>query len=248
MPIHTVLLTGLTKFDGYKQRRLRSREFHQIAGRAGRSGFDTEGVVIAEAPEFEIENHKAELKAMGDPKKMKKLKKKRPPEGFVTWNEDTFTRLIESEPETLKPRLRITPVSYTHLDVYKRQAVHMDLANHRLTGYDGQAPASRAGRLGFKAHLAGSGKRAHILLVRQRQAQETRDTVFGRHPLQEVLARVRCPIRDVLHAQLIDRNFARGDLAKTNLLDAAHIPLRTQAVLDELAKVRLLVPRHDVVR
>ena len=108
VPIHTVLLTGLTKFDGYKQRRLRSREFHQIAGRAGRSGFDTEGVVIAEAPEYEIENHKAELKAMGDPKKMKKLKKKRPPEGFVTWNEQTFERLIESEPETLKPRLRIT--------------------------------------------------------------------------------------------------------------------------------------------
>ncbi|MDY4042165.1 MAG: DUF3516 domain-containing protein [Collinsella sp.] len=108
VPIHTVLLTGLTKFDGYKQRRLRSREFHQIAGRAGRSGFDTEGVVIAEAPEYEIENHKAELKAAGDPKKMKRLKKKRPPEGFVTWNEGTFTRLIESEPETLKPRLRIT--------------------------------------------------------------------------------------------------------------------------------------------
>lgn len=108
VPIHTVLLTGLTKFDGYKQRRLRSREFHQIAGRAGRSGFDTEGVVIAEAPEFEIENHKAELKAMGDPKKMKKLKKKKAPEGFVVWNEATFERLIESEPETLKPRLRIT--------------------------------------------------------------------------------------------------------------------------------------------
>lgn len=108
VPIHTVLLTGLTKFDGRKQRCLRSREFHQIAGRAGRSGFDTEGVVIAEAPEFEIENHKAELKAMGDPKKMKRLKKKKPPEGFVTWNEATFTRLIESEPEMLKPRLRIT--------------------------------------------------------------------------------------------------------------------------------------------
>lgn len=108
VPIHTVLLTGLTKFDGYKQRRLRSREFHQIAGRAGRSGFDTEGVVIAEAPDYEIENHKAELKAMGDPKKMKKLKKKKPLPGFVTWTEDTFNRLIESEPEVLRPRLRIT--------------------------------------------------------------------------------------------------------------------------------------------
>ena len=69
VPIHTVLLTGLTKFDGYKQRRLRSREFHQIAGRAGALGFDTEGVVIAEAPEYEIENHKAELKAMATPKR-----------------------------------------------------------------------------------------------------------------------------------------------------------------------------------
>ena len=108
VPIHTVVLTGLTKFDGVKQRRLRSREFHQIAGRAGRSGFDTEGVVIAEAPEHEIGNFKAELKAMGDPKKMKRLKKKKPPEGFVTWNEATFTRLIDAPPETLRPRLRVT--------------------------------------------------------------------------------------------------------------------------------------------
>ena len=108
VPIHTVVLTGLTKFDGVKQRRLRSREFHQIAGRAGRSGFDTEGVVIAEAPEHEIENYKAELKAMSDPKKMKRLKKKKAPEGFVTWNEATFTRLIDAPPETLRPRLRVT--------------------------------------------------------------------------------------------------------------------------------------------
>ena len=108
VPIHTVVLTALTKFDGRKMRRLRSREFHQIAGRAGRSGFDTEGVVIAEAPEHEIENHKAEVKAAGDPKKLKKIKKKRPPENFVNWNEDTFNKLIESVPEQLTPRMRIT--------------------------------------------------------------------------------------------------------------------------------------------
>lgn len=108
VPIHTVILTALTKFDGFKMRRLRAREFHQIAGRAGRSGFDTEGMVIAEAPEHEIENAKALQKAGDDPKKLRKLKKKKPPEGFVNWNEDTFTKLIDAAPETLKPRMRIT--------------------------------------------------------------------------------------------------------------------------------------------
>lgn len=108
VPIHTVVLTALTKFDGYKMRRLRAREFHQIAGRAGRAGFDTEGMVIAEAPEHDIENAKLMAKAGNDPKKLRKLKKKKPPEGFVTWNKQTFERLCEAAPETLKPRMRVT--------------------------------------------------------------------------------------------------------------------------------------------
>lgn len=108
VPIHTVVLTQLTKFDGYKMRRLRAREFHQIVGRAGRSGFDTEGMVIAEAPEHDIENAKLMAKAGDDPKKIRKVKKKQPPEGFVTWNKQTFERLIAAVPETLKPRMKIT--------------------------------------------------------------------------------------------------------------------------------------------
>lgn len=108
VPIHSVVLTALTKFDGTKMRRLRAREFHQIAGRAGRMGFDTEGLVIAEAPEYEIENQKAIAKAGGDPKKLKKVKRKKAPEGFVTWNQSTFDKLIDAEPETLVPHLKIT--------------------------------------------------------------------------------------------------------------------------------------------
>ena len=108
VPIHTVVLTALTKYDGYRMRRLRAREFHQIAGRAGRAGFDTEGLVIAEAPEHEIENAKLVAKAGGDPKKLRKIKRKKPPEGFVTWNKQTFERLCDAAPETLKPRMRIT--------------------------------------------------------------------------------------------------------------------------------------------
>ena len=108
VPIHTVVLTALTKFDGYRMRRLRAREFHQIVGRAGRSGFDTEGMVIAEAPEHDIENARLLAKAGDDPKKVRRIKKKQPPEGFVTWNKQTFERLIAAIPETLKPRMRIT--------------------------------------------------------------------------------------------------------------------------------------------
>ena len=108
VPIHTVVLTQLTKFDGTRMRRLRAREFHQIAGRAGRSGFDTEGMMISLAPEHEIENAKLAAKAGGDPKKLRKLKKKQPPEGFVSWNKQTFDKLIEAQPETLVPRMRIT--------------------------------------------------------------------------------------------------------------------------------------------
>ncbi|WEV63383.1 DEAD/DEAH box helicase [Bifidobacterium sp. ESL0732] len=108
VPIHSVVLTQLTKFDGFKMRRLRAREFHQIAGRAGRMGFDTEGLVVAEAPEFEIENARAIAKANGDPKKLKKIKRKKPQEGFVTWNEGTFDKLIEAAPETLVPHMKIS--------------------------------------------------------------------------------------------------------------------------------------------
>lgn len=108
VPIHTVVLTALAKYDGHHMRRLNAREFHQIAGRAGRAGFDTEGVVIAEATEYDIENARALAKAGGDPKRARSIRKKRPPEGFVGWNRQTFERLVAAEPETLRPRLRMT--------------------------------------------------------------------------------------------------------------------------------------------
>ncbi len=108
VPIHSVVLTQLTKFDGVHMRRLRAREFHQIAGRAGRSGFDTEGLVIAEAPEHDIENARALAKAGNDPKKLKKVKRKKAPEGFVNWNEQTFNKLIDAAPETLVPHMKIS--------------------------------------------------------------------------------------------------------------------------------------------
>ena len=108
VPIHTVVLTALSKFDGRRMRHLNAREFHQIVGRAGRAGFDTEGHVIAEATEYDIENARAFAKAGGDPKKARKIKTKKPPEGFVGWNKQTFERLIAAVPEPLRPRMKVT--------------------------------------------------------------------------------------------------------------------------------------------
>ena len=65
VPIRTVLFSGLAKYDGSRSRVLRTREFLQIAGRAGRAGFDTSGHVVVQAPEHVIANEKAKAKADG---------------------------------------------------------------------------------------------------------------------------------------------------------------------------------------
>ena len=108
VPIRTVLFTGLTKFDGSRQRVLKAREFHQIAGRAGRAGFDTSGSVVVQAPEHTVENARNIAKAGDDPKKLRKVQRKKPPEGFVNWTEETFDRLVNAEPEALQSRMRVT--------------------------------------------------------------------------------------------------------------------------------------------
>jgi superfamily II RNA helicase len=63
IPIRTVLFTRLCKFDGEKTAILSVRDFQQIAGRAGRKGFDDQGFVVGQAPEHVIENLRLELKA-----------------------------------------------------------------------------------------------------------------------------------------------------------------------------------------
>jgi superfamily II RNA helicase len=108
VPIRTVVFTGLSKYDGRRQRLLKAREFHQIAGRAGRAGFDTAGTVVVQAPEHLVENHRLVLKAGDDPKKLKRVQRKKAPEGQVNWSEDTFQRLVAAEPEALVSRMRVS--------------------------------------------------------------------------------------------------------------------------------------------
>jgi hypothetical protein len=103
-----VLITALSKFDGTRMRQLTAREFHQIAGRAGRAGFDTYGNVVVMAPEWEIENAVALAKAGDDAAKRKKIVRKKAPSGVVNWGMGSFERLVEAQPEPLEPHLQLT--------------------------------------------------------------------------------------------------------------------------------------------
>lgn len=108
VPIRTVVFTALTKFDGTRMRQLNAREFHQIAGRAGRAGFDTAGTVVVQAPDHEVENARLVAKAGDDEKKLKRVVRKKPPEGFVSWGEPSFERLMAAEPEKLTSSMTIS--------------------------------------------------------------------------------------------------------------------------------------------
>ncbi len=115
VPIRTVLLTALSKYDGVKMRQLSAREFHQIAGRAGRAGYDTAGLVVVQAPDHEVENHLATTKAGDDPKKKKKIVRKAAPAGFVTWSETSFERLVGGMPEPLESRMQVSAAMLINL-------------------------------------------------------------------------------------------------------------------------------------
>ena len=109
VPIRTVLFTQLYKYDGRRTRVLSVRDFQQIAGRAGRRGFDTVGSVWVQAPEHAVENKRAEMRAAGDPRKLRKLIRKKPPErGYAHYDGKTLTRLWEGTPETLESSFDVT--------------------------------------------------------------------------------------------------------------------------------------------
>ncbi|AZS35572.1 putative helicase HelY [Microbacterium lemovicicum] len=147
VPIRTVLITALTKYDGQRMRQLSAREFHQIAGRAGRAGYDTAGTVVVMAPEHEIENAVAVAKAGDDPKKQRKVVRKKAPQGFVNWGEASYERLVAAQPEPLEPQLKLTAAMLINViarggDVF---------ANVRSLVFDNHEPRARQYELARRA-------------------------------------------------------------------------------------------------
>ena len=134
VPIRTVLLTSLVKFDGERQRHLTAREFHQIAGRAGRAGFDTVGDVVVVAPDHVVENARALAKAGDDPRKRRKVVRKKAPEGQVSWSDKTFERLRDAPPEPLTSSFAVSHAMVLNVLAREGDPVaamrHLLLENH----------------------------------------------------------------------------------------------------------------------
>ena len=136
VPIRTVVFTALSKYDGKKTRLLQAREFHQIAGRAGRAGYDTAGRVVVQAPEHVIDNEKSYAKALaktgGDTAlARRRVVKKKPPEGMVSWGRPTFERLVAAEPEPLTSSFTVTHAMV--LNIIDRPGNAYQAMKHLLT-------------------------------------------------------------------------------------------------------------------
>ncbi|WP_235940635.1 DEAD/DEAH box helicase [Paramicrobacterium fandaimingii] len=172
VPIRTVLFTALTKFDGTRMRQLNAREFHQIAGRAGRAGFDTAGTVIVQAPEHETLNIKALDKAGDDPKKRRKIIRKKAPDGFVSWGRGSLDRLIVAEPETLTSHMTMT--SAILINVIARGGDVFE--NVRRLVFDNHEPRTRQRELARRAlSIYRTLKDAEIVEVRDGSIRLTVD-------------------------------------------------------------------------
>ncbi|HZG96078.1 MAG TPA: DUF3516 domain-containing protein [Mycobacteriales bacterium] len=131
VPIRTVLFTALSKYDGTRTRILKAREFHQIAGRAGRAGFDTVGTVVVQAPEHTVENERLLAKAGDDPRKRRNVIRKKPPDGFVSWAQPTFDKLVAADPEPLTSSFRVSHSMV--LNVIERPGDAFAAMRHLLT-------------------------------------------------------------------------------------------------------------------
>ena len=89
VPIRTVVFSALSKYDGTRTRLLRCASSTRSPAAPGRAGYDTAGTVVVQAPEHEVENLKQFAKVADDPKKRRKLVRKKAPEGMVPWSEST---------------------------------------------------------------------------------------------------------------------------------------------------------------
>jgi superfamily II RNA helicase len=239
IPIRTVLLSRLSKFDGEKVRLLQAREFKQITGRAGRRGFDVQGSVVAQAPEHAIENKR---RAERRPQRgRREAPKRRPPEkGFVPWSRDTFEELIKRPPERLVSQFRVDHGML--LSVLQR-----DAAEAR-----GDAPRHAAGPRGGYAVLADLIARCHESAARKRRLRREAAVLFRslrRSGVVRVERRAGARGAHVLLSEELQRDFSLYQSLSLYLVEAIAVldPEEPRYALELLSLVEAVVENPEAI-
>ena len=226
IPIRTVLFTKLCKYDGEKTGVLSVRDFQQIAGRAGRKGFDDRGTVVAQAPEHVIENRRLASKQAGG----KKVVMHKPPtKGYVHWDKGTFERLTSGTPEPLESRFAVTHGLLLNLLQSKNGT--RGGGYRRLTGLVALSHGSERAKREARRHAAScfrSLRRAHII-----------DVV----PYEAVRGRI------VEVSSELQRDFSLNQTLSLYLLEALTLldPQSETYALDVLSLVESILENPDVV-
>ena len=127
------------------------RDFQQIAGRAGRKGYDDRGDVWVQAPPHVVENLRSDEKNAATGKKS--VKKKPPERGYAHWSQDTFDKLVGGEPEQLR----------SHFQVNHQMVMSLLDRPEWFAGWHGLDGCASVRRLMVDNHETRKRQRGHIL-------------------------------------------------------------------------------------
>jgi superfamily II RNA helicase len=228
IPIRTVLFTQLCKYDGEKVGILGVREFQQIAGRAGRKGFDERGSVVAQAPPHVVENRRLAAKQAAG----KKVVMHKPPnKGYVHWDRGTFERLVGGTPEPLESRFEVT---------------HGMLLNCL------QSAGSQQGRGGGYRHLVSLIARSHGSEKSKRDQRRRAAVCFRalrRAGIVDVIPTESVNGRVVEVSGQLQRDFSLNQTLSLYLLDTLGLLDREAPTyaLDVLSLVEAILENPDVI-
>lgn len=119
LPAKTVVFPSLRKHVRGSARLVVPAEFHQMAGRAGRPQFDSEGLAVVLGPEEVVQDLRKEIKNAQkkgfhvDEEKIRKgayarARADAQRRGEVLWDELAHQQLVQGEPAALSSRTRVT--------------------------------------------------------------------------------------------------------------------------------------------
>jgi DEAD/DEAH box helicase len=148
LPAKRVIFPSLRKYIKSKARLVTPAEYHQMAGRAGRPQFDSEGISIVLAPEAIVQEMRKEIadaKKRGhliDEEKVRKscysrARSEAQRTSEVVWDAAVHQQLVRGEPAELRSQTRINAEQILAIGL-------PDLAAEVLPGQDAQAAAAEA--------------------------------------------------------------------------------------------------------